>query len=115
MSLGLEQEAFSRDVAMLLNEAHNLGYNVRLGEAMRTEEQQALYVKTGKSKTMNSQHIKKLAIDLHFTKAGGDGSIVYPKELGVFWESLSKMNEWGGHWKTFVDKPHFQRSDKPRA
>jgi hypothetical protein len=52
-------------------------------------------------------HLKKCAADLHFTK---NGVLVYPPELGVYWESLSPFNQWGGHWKTFKDKPHFQRT-----
>jgi hypothetical protein len=107
MTLGEHQEAFSRDVATLLLEAFKKGYGVRFGEAQRTPEQQALYVKTGRSKTLNSLHIKKCAIDLHFTK---NGTLCYPKELGEFWEGLNPINEWGGNWKSFKDEPHFQRT-----
>lgn len=110
MNLGLEQQAFSRDLVMLMQEALNLGYEIRMGEVQRTEQQQKIYFDTGKSKTMDSMHLKKCAADLFFTKAGGDGSIVYPEELGVFWESLSKKNRWGGHFKSFKDSPHFERN-----
>ena len=106
MSLGLEQEAFSRDLSKLLLKAFELGYQVRIGEAQRTVDQQLIYVKTGRSKTMNSNHIRKCAIDLHFTK---DGVLVYPKELGNFWESLGPKTSWGGNWKSFKDSPHFER------
>lgn len=107
MTLGQHQEAFSRDLVKLLSKAHSLGYEVRIGEVERTVEQQQLYVKQGKSKTMNSIHLKKCAADLHFTK---DGAICYPQELGDYWESLDPINQWGGNWKTFVDRPHFQRT-----
>jgi len=106
LTLGQHQEAFSRDVAALFNKALELGYQIRIGEALRTEEQQAIYIKTGKSKTMNSMHLKKCAIDLHFQK---DGNLVYPQELGDFWESLNPLNQWGGNWKSFKDSPHFER------
>lgn len=106
MSLGQEQEAFSRNVVSLLSHAFALGYQVRLGEAFRTPEQQAIYVKTGRSKTMNSNHLRKCAIDLHFTK---DGVLCYPQELGDYWERLDRKNSWGGNWKSFKDKPHFER------
>ena len=109
MTLGQHQEAFSRDLNKLLTKAFELGYNVRFGEVQRTEEQQRLYVNTGKSKTMNSMHLKKCAADLHFTKGSG-GDIVYPKELGTYWETLSPENRWGGNWKTFQDAPHFERN-----
>lgn len=106
MSLGEEQEAFSADVARLLNKAIALGYGVRMGEAERTVEQQKIYVQTGRSKTMNSNHLRKCAIDLHFTKAG---VLCYPQELGDFWETLNPKNSWGGNWNSFKDKPHFER------
>ena len=108
MTLGQHQEAFARHVVQLMQKALELGYNIRIGEAQRTEEQQKLYIQQGKSKTMNSMHIKKCAIDLHFTDASG--ALVYPDVLGKFWESLDPLNQWGGFWKTFVDKPHFQRT-----
>jgi len=106
MTLGEHQQAFSRDLVQLLNRAFTLGYEVRIGEVERTIEQQKLYVSTGRSKTMNSNHLKKCAADLHFFK---DGKIWYPDELGSFWESLNPLNSWGGNWKSFKDKPHFER------
>ena len=107
MSLGREQEAFSRDLVRLMLEAFELGYEVRMGEVQRTIEQQQLYVKMGRSKTMNSMHLNKTAADLHFTK---DGVLSYPEELGVFWQSLDPKNQSGMFWKDFKDGPHFQRT-----
>jgi peptidoglycan L-alanyl-D-glutamate endopeptidase CwlK len=106
MSLGQHQEAFSRDLVKLLQFAFERGYEVRLGEVLRTTEQQAIYLKTGRSKTMNSMHLKKCAADLHFTQ---NGNLVYPQELGTFWESLNALNSWGGNWKSFHDAAHFER------
>jgi peptidoglycan L-alanyl-D-glutamate endopeptidase CwlK len=107
MSLGREQEAFSRDLVKLINKAHELGYEVRIGEVFRTVEQQEFYIKTGRSKTMNSMHLKKCAADLHFTK---NGSLIYPEELGHYWQSLDPANQAGMFWKSFKDSPHFQRT-----
>jgi len=106
MSLGHAQEKFSYDVCKLLTFAMDSGYFVRIGEAQRTVEQQKLYVNSGRSKTMNSMHLKKCAIDLHFIK---DGVLCYPDKIGNYWESLSKENKWGGNWNSFKDKPHFER------
>ena len=106
MSLGNEQEKFSRDINKLLQKAFELGYEVRMGEFERTVEQQKIYVTAGRSKTMASNHLRKCAGDLHFTK---NGVLCYPQELGDFWESLDPKNSWGGNWKTFKDKPHFER------
>jgi hypothetical protein len=106
MTLGEHQEAFTEDMLKLLLQALNLGYKIRMGEVQRPVEMQELYVKTGRSKTMNSLHLKKCAADIHFIK---DGKVCYPKELGDYWESLSKLTQWGGNWKSFKDAPHFER------
>lgn len=107
MRLGEHQEAFAEDFTKLLTKAFELGYKARLGEVQRTAEQQTIYVKTGRSKTMNSMHLLKCAADVFFVK---DGVIVVPEELGVFWQSLNPLNQAGMFWKTFKDAPHFQRT-----
>ena len=107
MKLGEHQEAFSKDLVKLLSKAHELGYGVRIGEVYRTPEQQAIYIKTGRSKTTNSMHLKKCAADPHFTRGG---QLCYPEVLGRFWESLDPLNQAGMFWKNFKDDPHFQRT-----
>lgn len=107
MTLGQHQEAFSRDFVALLQFAFQKGYEVRIGEAQRPTEMQQLYVKQGRSKTMNSMHLKKCAVDLFFTK---NGQLVYPEELGRYWESLNSLNQAGMFWKSFKDGPHYQRT-----
>jgi len=106
MTLGEHQEKFSKDLVMLLQKAFELGYNVRIGEVQRTPEQQQIYIKMGRSKTENSMHINKCAADLWFMK---DGLLVYPPELGNYWEELDSKNEAGMFWKTFKDAPHYER------
>jgi len=106
MTLGEHQEAYTRDHVQLLLRAFELGYEVRKGEAQRMPEMQAIYVQTGRSKTFNSMHIKKLADDLHFMKGG---KLCYPEELGRYWESLNPLNQAGMFWKSFKDSPHFER------
>ena len=106
MSLGQEQEEFSRDLVSLISYAHSKGYRVRIGEVERTVEQRKIYVRTGRSKTMNSNHLRKCAADLHFTL---DGVLCYPQELGDYWEAMNPKNSWGGNWNSFKDKPHFER------
>lgn len=111
------QAAFLRDVRKLLDKADELGFVVTAGEAYRTQEQQAIYVKTGRSKTMNSEHGKRRAIDLNFFKDGKLCGREEIKPLGNFWESLSPLNRWGGNWRglvdsgksDFIDAPHFER------
>lgn len=106
MTLGEHQEAFSMHLCTLMAYAIQLGYGIRIGEVLRTPEQQAIYVSTKRSKTMDSKHLKKCAADLHFSK---NGVICYPEELGKYWESLDPLNSAGMFWKTFKDSPHFER------
>lgn len=103
------QAEFLHHVAKLLEFAWEQGYFVTLGEGYRTREQQEIHFRTGRSKTMDSQHMKRLAIDLHFFK---DGRLTYDyPELGAYWESLHPKNRWGGNFKSFKDTPHFERRD----
>lgn len=108
MILVKEQAAFLLDVCKLIQYATEQGYTVTGGELYRTVEQQAIYVKDGRSKTMNSKHLQRLAIDLNFFK---DGKLTYQTEdVGRYWESLSPKNSSGIFWKRFKDAPHFERS-----
>ena len=70
MSLSQEQAAFLLDACKLIQYATEQGFVVTGGELARTPEQQAIYFKTGRSKTMNSIHLKRCAIDLNFFKDG---------------------------------------------
>ena len=110
MSLSTEQAAFLLDACKLIQFATEQGFMVTGGELARTPEQQALHFKAGRSKTMNSIHLKRCAIDLNFFK---DGKIIWDKvtlaPLGVYWESLNKTNSWGGNGVKLVDTPHFSR------
>jgi len=114
MALSDSQWLFLQDVAKLINTAEELGFKVTGGELFRTEEQQKIHFDAGRSKTMNSKHRKRLAIDLNFfIEVDGKWKITWKKEdiqpLGEYWEGLSKgKNSWGGFWK-FKDVPHFQR------
>ena len=117
MTLGQHQEIFAGHVAMLIGKAIESGFGVRLGECMRTPEQQKLYYASGASKTMNSQHLKKLAIDLNLIKEGRLATAAEIRPLGKWWEALDPLNRWGGSWRgaveagqsSFVDSPHFER------
>lgn len=116
-TLGQHQEIFAGHVAMLIQKAIDLGFGVRLGEVLRTPEQQKLYFNSGFSKTMNSQHLKKLAIDLNLITQGRLATAAETRTLGKWWESLDPLNRWGGSWRgavesgesRFVDAPHFER------
>lgn len=109
------QNAFLIDFAKLILKAPELGIMVTAGELMRSQEQQDLYLKTGKTTIKHSMHQDRRAGDLNFfTKVGDLWVLTYDKKniqpLGDYWESLNPLNKWGGNWSTFVDVPHFQRN-----
>lgn len=134
MKLSEKQIIFSKNIASLIIYADMIGINVTFGEAYRTKEQQYLYfygytlslIKSvltllkgkRKSKTMNSLHLKRLAVDFNFFI---DGRLTYDfeelKELGKFWCLLHPKNRWGGDFNKngiedgFLDTPHFEMQE----
>ena len=110
MKLSDHQSEFLLDVCQLIGYCKYHAIKITGGELFRTIYQQAEYLRTGKSKTMNSMHLKRLAIDLNFFV---DGKLTYEKEklenIGRYWEGLNILNESGMFWK-FVDTNHFQRN-----
>lgn len=107
-----QQHFFLRDVAKLIFYATETGLLVTGGELYRTQEQQDIYVAKGLSKTRNSNHLRRLAIDLNFfTKAG---TLLSSKNdlqrIGNYWEALDPANRWGGNFTSFLDTPHFERN-----
>lgn len=111
MSLVAEQAQFLLDMGKLVQYATEQGWTVTGGELYRTVEQQQIHFKAGRSKTMNSIHLKRCAIDLNFFKGG---QLIWDKAqlapIGAYWESLSPKNRWGGNFKSLVDVPHFERN-----
>ena len=110
MSNASEQAAFLLDMCKLIQKATEMGFVVTGGELYRSPEQQQIHVKAGRSKTMNSLHLSRRAVDLNFFK---DGKLTYDKAtlapLGAYWESLNPLNSWGGNGIKLVDAPHFSR------
>jgi len=123
MGMVSKQWEFLQDLCKLLDRAKDLGFTVTGGELQRPISLQRLYVKTGRSKTMRSSHLNRLAIDLNFFLKNEKGRLrlTWNREdirpLGDYWESLDPKNVWGGSWRglidkgksTFVDVPHFER------
>lgn len=111
MKLSLAQQAFTNDVVLLLAYIHRSGYSVSLGEAYRTPEQAEIYAKAGVG-IKDSQHCKRLAIDLNLFSPSG----VYLTEtddyepFGIYWVKLNEENRWGGYFKK-RDGNHFQRNN----
>lgn len=127
MKLSIHQQIFAQNIGLLIIKANTLGVNLTFGEAYRTMEQQDLYYygksvrfedyhlelisAQKRSNTLNSYHLKRLAVDFNFfvnEKLTYDHPII--KKLGSYWESLDPLNRWGGNFKDFYDAPHFERA-----
>ncbi|MCE4555399.1 glycoside hydrolase family 19 protein [Roseateles cellulosilyticus] len=112
-----EQSVFLVHVCELVRKAGELGFSASAGELYRTPEQQALHVMNGRSTTMASQHLKRLAIDINFFRDAPDGrpllvsDVETLRPLGQFWEGLDGANRWGGNWTSAKDLPHFERRE----
>ena len=101
---------FTEDIGKLIFYCFRNEIGLTFGDAFRSTEQQQIYVDLGLSKTMNSKHLQRLAVDFNFFI---NGKLVYDKaklqHIGDHWESLRKGNKWGGSF-SFTDTPHFQAS-----
>lgn len=116
MSLVDKQWEFLLDVANLISKIEELGLIASGGELWRTKEQQEIYLNTGRSQTMNSKHLSRLAIDLNFFRKDGDiirliGDFRTIQPIGEYWESLHDDNVWGGNWQSLRDLGHFQKGE----
>lgn len=128
MTLSDKQWLFLQNVAKLIEYAQIKGYKLTGGELKRPGAMQLLYFfgkdlkRVGNilklepakklSKTLKSDHLNALAIDLNvFYDIDGDGTKEYApskeitQDLGDFWKSLHVNNYWGGDWGW--DTPHF--------
>lgn len=76
----------------------------------RSLAQQRIYVKQGKSMTMNSRHLYGLAVD--YCGVGGNFTAkVLNLIAGGFKEAAAELKipiTWGGDWKGFVDNDHIE-------
>lgn len=105
------QRDFLLDVARLLQYAALHNFYVTAGELWRPQEMQDLYFKQGKTRAHNSNHTRRLAIDLNiFSLSGRLMEVAEIKPLGVYWKTLHPLNRWGGDFTTIVDGPHFERN-----
>ena len=103
-------------VRQFINEAYALGIKLRIYSAHRTHDEQARLFAQGRTTPGNivtqvgpggSWHNYRLAFDLVEIK---DGKALWTNPR---WEKIGELGkkhgfEWGGDWRSFVDKPHFQ-------
>lgn len=106
MKLSNKQKLFTRLVVTLLQKAHELGYEVTLGDAYRDPR---LFGAIGEEKGYghkSSCHKLRLAIDLNLFTTDGKylDKTEDHKQLGEYWESLHELCRWGGR---FNDGNHY--------
>ena len=109
-TLRQKQSAFAKLLPRLLDKAHELGFEITLGEAYRSQEEAERLAKLGKG-TKNSLHTLKLAIDLNLFKNGKyQASSGSHQPLGEWWEKQSTSEHtcaWGGRFKR-ADGNHYE-------
>lgn len=133
MTLSERQQIFTYNIHLLIEFAYKNGFTLSFGEATRPIEQVwlnfygfkivnnngvlSLVKKTPTSKTLNSLHVDRLAVDFNIFK---DGVLINEplkiQPLGYFWMALNTDNIWGGDFdrdgsfldESFIDAYHFQ-------
>ncbi|NRA92176.1 MAG: M15 family metallopeptidase [Psychroserpens sp.] len=115
MKLSQKQRIFTRNIGCLIEYSYHIDIELTFGHAWRSLEEQKRLKKEGKSKTLKSKHLDRLAVDFNFFI---NGKLTYDyhkiKPLGDYWESLHPDNRWGGDWNKnnkkdgFIDTPHFE-------
>lgn len=110
MTLSEKQRRFTKMTAALIEWAYANGYELTFGHAWRDSETQRRLVEMKLSKTMNSKHCERLAVDFNLWRGGKyiTDSAAY-KPLGDFWKSIG--GRWGGDFTGFQDGNHFEYGD----
>lgn len=106
------------EIVMLAGEyCDEAGLDFILTDGTRTIEEQREYVRTGKSKTMQSRHLGGFAIDyvgLVNGRVTYDGAVM-SAIAECFKRAATKRRTpiiWGGDWTSFKDMPHIQLEAK---
>ena len=102
-----------RLTAIVIECAKRCPFPFNVSEGLRSEAKQREYVRQGKSRTMKSKHLIGKAVDLYpltINRKAVDWTR-FEDLAEVMFQVASEMNVklvWGGNWKTFVDKSHFE-------
>lgn len=112
MNLSQKQQIFSSNVVKLLDKILSTpGYSFTFGEAMRTQEQAAIYARDGRG-ILDSLHCKRLALDFNLFHNGVYLSKTEDYKLfGDYWKTLNPLNRWGGDFHDRTDGNHIEMQD----
>ena len=113
MKLGQKQELFSKLIPKLITKAHELGFDVRIGDLFRDPRVHGAYGEKIGYSSAYSMHKLKLAVDLNLLI----NNVMKVKtsnfqELGEWWEQQHELCRWGGRFK---DGNHFSLTHDGRA
>lgn len=103
------------DIVGVLEEAIK-HYDFTVLEGLRSSQKQAEYFALGKSKTLNSKHLRQSdgyshAVDLAPWPIDWEDTEEFFYLAGLI-EGIAKMKgvslQWGGRWRSLKDCPHFE-------
>jgi hypothetical protein len=97
-------------VSNLIMFAYMNGMELTFGHAWRSKYTQEHLVEKGLSKTMNSKHLEKLAVDFNlFIDDEYITEVASYIPLGEYWKLMG--GTWGGDFINFPDAGHFEYKD----
>lgn len=106
MTLRQQQSLFAQLVGRLITWSYENGFELTLGETVRTKEQAYANEVQGIG-TKDSLHIVRLAIDLNlFIDGKYQVAAAAYAPLGLCWKTLHPLCRWGGDWSK-RDANHF--------
>jgi hypothetical protein len=104
-TLGQKQRRFAKNIARLIDKAHELGFEITLGDAYRDPRVHGVMGVRASYSHPKSAHKVRLAIDLNLFK---DGEFLEQssdhQKLGEWWEQQGTDHRWGGR---FNDGNHY--------
>lgn len=96
-------------------------YDFGLTDGLRTEQEQRKNIAAGASQTMHSRHLPNKnglseAVDIIIYVNGKStwDPKYYRKVASAFFKAAFELGvpiEWGGHWESIFDGPHYQLSE----
>ena len=106
-TLGQKQRRFARYVGKLINFAYENGYELTLGQALRSKAEAEANAASGAG-ISNSLHLISLAIDLNlFIKGVYQTKTEAHRPLGDYWKTLAPDCRWGGDFVSRPDGNHY--------
>lgn len=132
MTLSDKQFDFLKDSMALMQYIINKGWKITYGETWRRPQTQQWLYEQDLTTTLNSKHIKRLAIDLNLfvpqydinpntyeVQCSGDWYLLLNskknlsilQDIGAYWENLREGNRAGMFWKAFVDMHHYEAKE----